>query len=157
MRTRWLLWTLAAGLTGPMAWGRDVAYDFVVCNHARTTVLEASADMVALGVEQWGVVASSTTKDWEKATTRCVGALRLVAGRPVGKGLCKWFNAAGDTAVGEWEYPVSGEPQWTWLAGTGALKGISGSGKFSALGDGKPVQEGTTQGCRHDWGQYTLP
>jgi hypothetical protein len=157
MLARRVLTSLAIGLAATGAWSRDVTYDFVVCGHARETMLEASADIVALGFEQWGVVASSTTKEWEGATTRCVGAMRLIAGRPVGKGLCKWFNTAGDTAVGEWEYPAGGDAKWTWLAGTGGLKGITGTGTFMTVVRGKPAEAGTSQSCRRDWGQYSLP
>jgi len=46
---------------------------------------------------------------------------------------------------------------WTWLAGTGKFKGIQGGGSFKQLFNGKPVEPGTTQGCRRDWGKYTLP
>lgn len=157
MNARCVLASLVIALAAPAAWGRDVSYDFVVCSHSRQTLLEANADIVAFGVEQWGIVSGSTTKEWENATTRCVGALRLVAGKPVGKGMCKWFSAAGDTAVGEWEYPATGEPSWTWLTGTGGLKGITGSGTFKSVASGKPAEAGTSQSCRRDWGKYSLP
>lgn len=157
MTARALIVASALGVVVPAALAREVAYDFVVCNHARQTVLEANADLVALGVEQWGVVSSSSTREWDGATTRCVGALRLVGGKPIGKGLCKWFHANGDTAIGEWEYPATGDPTWTWLAGTGGLKGISGSGHFKPTVNGKPAEAGTSQSCRQDWGRYTLP
>ncbi len=135
----------------------EVSYDFVACTHSRQTMLEGSAELTAFGLESWGVVSSSTTKEWENATTRCVGYLRVMAGKPVGKGVCKWFTAAGDTGVGEFEYPPSGEPTWTWLVGTGKLAGIRGSGTFKSLFTGKPVESETAQGCRRDWGKYTLP
>jgi hypothetical protein len=149
---------LAIGMVVTTAWSRDVDYDFVVCSQSKQTLLEASPELVALGVESWGVVASSTTKEFEKATTHCVGYMRVVAGKPVGKGMCKWFNMAGDTGIGEWEMPESGENSWRWLAGTGGLKGISSvKSSFASLGNGKPVEPGTSQGCRRDWGIYRLP
>lgn len=135
----------------------EVAYDFVACTHSKRTLLEASSELVALGFESWGVVASSTTKEWENASTHCVGYIRLAAGKPVGKGVCRWFDAAGDTAIGEFEYPPAGEPVWTWLSGTGKLKGITGKGTFKELFTAKTADDGTSQGCRRDWGRYTLP
>lgn len=147
---------LAAAAAAPGAFGRDI--DYVFCGHGRATMLEASAEIVAFGVEEWGSVASSTTKDWEKATTHCVGYRRIVAGTRVGKGLCKWFTMAGDTAVGEWEVPETGENVYRWLVGTGGLKGISSTkSSFTFLGNGKPVEPNTLQGCRRDWGSYSLP
>ena len=140
----------------PTSWAADVSYDFVACTDARMTSLEASAELTAFGAESWGVVSSSTTKDWENATTHCVGYTRVMAGKPVAKGVCKWKIATGDTAVGEYEIPVAGEASWHWLVGTGKLKGITGSGTFKSLHSGS-IQPGTSQGCRRDWGSYTLP
>lgn len=139
------------------AFAAEHSYDFVACSHSQRTMIEANAEIVAFGFEAWGVVASSTTKVWENASTHCAGTLRVTQGRPVGKGTCKWLLAAGDTAVGEFEYPPAGEPTWTWLSGTGALKGIQGSGTFRELFTAKPAAEGTGQGCRRDWGRYTTP
>lgn len=143
-------------LAAPAA-AADTAYDFTVCTHSRHTVVEANAELVALGVENWGVVASSSAKEWEGATTHCTGYVRVIGGRPVGKGVCKWFQAGGDTAVGEFEYPPAGEPAFTWLAGTGRLKGLAGSGSFRETVTGRPAEPGTAQGCRRDWGRYSTP
>ena len=140
----------------PTSWATDVSYDFVACTDAKITALEASAELTAFGSESWGVVSSSTNKDWENATTHCVGYLRIMAGKPVGKGVCKWRISTGETAVGEYELPAVGEASWHWLIGTGKLKGITGSGTFKSLHSGS-IQPGTTQGCRRDWGSYTLP
>jgi hypothetical protein len=126
----WRLGTfaLAALLVAPGAPAADFPYDIVVCSHSRRIPLEANGDIVSFGTEGWGIVASTANKEWEAATTRCVGYIRVIGGKVVGKGNCKWAFASGDTAVGEWEYPAAGEPSFTWLAGTGKLKGISGGG-----------------------------
>ncbi len=149
----------AAAMTvmAPTTWAVDVAYDFVACNHSRRLPLEANADLVAFGVETFGTVASSTTKAFEGATTHCVGYVRVMAGKPVGKGVCKWLVTSGDTAVGAFEMPAGGEPVFTWLSGTGGLKGISGKGTFRELTPTKPIEPGTSQGCRRDWGSFTVP
>jgi len=158
MKMHWSCMALAIAFGSPAALARDVAYDFVVCSHARLDLFESSADVVAFGAEEWGVVASSTTKEWENATSHCMGFIRMAAGKPVGKGICKWANAGGDTAVGEWEYPAAGgEPSWTWVSGNGNLTGIRGTGAFRLLGNGRPADAGTSQGCRRDWGTYALP
>lgn len=151
------LTVLALCAFAPTSWAADVSYDFSVCTHSRTIMLEGSPDLVAFGVESWGVVSTSTTKEWENATTHCVGYIRVMAGKQVGKGVCKWIQATGDTATGEWEYPPAGEPSWRWLVGNGKLKGIAGGGTFKSLTSAKPAEPGTSQGCRRDWGNYTLP
>ena len=133
------------------------SYEFVACTHSQRTMIEANADIVAFGFELWGVVASSSTKFWENASTHCAGYIRVSQGRPVGKGTCKWLTASGDSATGEFEYPANGEPGWTWLSGTGALKGIQGAGTFRELFTARPAADGTGQSCRRDRGRYTTP
>lgn len=120
-------------------------------------MLESGHELTALGLESWGIVASSTIKECENATTRCVGYLRVAGGKMVGKGLCRWGQDGGDTAAGEWEMQPSGENRWTWLSGTGKLAGIKGGGTFQTLTRAKAAEPGTGQSCRRDWGQYTLP
>jgi len=120
-------------------------------------MLEASPDIVAYNAESWGVVSSTTTKDFEGATTHCYGYARVIAGKQVGKGVCKWFDASGNTALGEYDIPPSGNNSFTWLVGTGKFKGITGGGTFATVFSGKPSDAGTSQGCRHDWGKMTLP
>jgi hypothetical protein len=148
---------VCVAVAAPAAFAAEAAYDFVVCSHSKRTMLEAGPDGVAFGFESWGVVASSTTPTFEKASTHCVGSLRVTAGKPVGKGLCKWFLAGGDTAYGEWEYTPASEARWTWLAGAGKLKGIGGSGTFQQVLVAPPADPGTGQDCRRDWGKITLP
>ena len=157
MRTRWSIWMAAALLVpAAAAFAADVTYDFVACTHSRRNPLEQLADFAAYGVESWGTVASSTTREWENASTRCVGYVRETGGAPYGKGTCKWFTAGGDTAVGEFEFDHA-SAKFTWLAGTGKLKGIQGGGTFRYLSMAKPAEPGTSQSCRRDWGSYRVP
>jgi hypothetical protein len=135
----------------------EAAYDFVACTHGKRTPIEVNGEYAAFSIESWGVVASSTTKEWENASTHCVGYLRVITGNPLGKGVCKWVQNTGDTAIGEFEFSATAEPRWTWLSGAGKLKGISGGGTFKEVFDAKTVDVGTSQGCRRDWGKYTLP
>ena len=77
------LTVLAMCAFAPTSWSADVSYDFSVCTHSRTTMIEGSPDLVAFGVESWGVVSTSTTKEWENATTHCAGYIRVIAGKQV--------------------------------------------------------------------------
>jgi hypothetical protein len=144
-------------LASAVAVAAESAYDFVACTHGKRTAIEENGDFAAYAIEGWGVVASTTTKDWENASTHCVGYLRVTGGKPLGRGVCKWVQATGDMAVGEFEYSAVAEPRFTWLSGTGKLKGISGGGTFKEVFNAKTVDPGTGQGCRRDWGKYILP
>jgi hypothetical protein len=148
---------LAAAATLSTAWSAEVAYDITVCTHGRTAMLESNPEITAFGVESWGIVTNASVPQWEKATTHCVGYTRVVNGKGSGKGVCKWVFANGDTGVGEWEIPAVGEPAWTWLMGSAGMKGVQGGGTFRTVFSGKPAEAGTSQGCRRDWGKYTLP
>lgn len=134
----------------------EIPYEFTVCTHGKPLMLESSADLTGYGVEAWGVVSASASKEWENASTHCVGYMRWMEGKQVGKGLCRWIQASGDSAVGEFEFTPAGERRWTWLTGTGRLKGINGGGTFQEIFTAKTVDAGTAQGCRRDWGKYTV-
>jgi hypothetical protein len=157
MATHKWFWTFVVALLAQAVFAVETSYDFTVCNQGRKIPLEANAEIVSFGVESWGVVAHSTTRFWEQASTHCVGYIRVVGGRAVGKGTCKWTETGGDTAIGEWEYPVMGDPSWIWLSGTGKLRGISGGGFFQEIFSAKPTDPAVSAGCRRDWGKYSLP
>lgn len=147
---------VALAALAPLAWAAEASYDFVACTHSKRTMLEAGPEFVAFGSESWGIVASSTTKEWEGATTHCVGYVRVSGGKPSAKGVCKWFDAAGNSASGEFDMPAGGENKFTWMVGAGKFKGITGGGSFQYLSQGE-AQAGTSQNCRRDWGKYTTP
>ena len=158
MKPTQIVLALAVTLTAIPASAAEFSYDFVACTHGTSKMLESGPELVAFGSEGWGIVASSTTKEMENATQHCVGYLRMVGGKAVGKGLCKWFLTSGDTAIGEWDMPESGQNSFRWLAGTGGMKGITTvTSSFAWTGRGKPAEPGTAQSCRHDWGRYALP
>ena len=144
-------------LCGTQAWTAEFTYDFVVCSHGTQKLLDSGPELTAVGVEDWGITASSSTKEWENATTRCMGHVLIAGEKTTGKGICRWVQASGGTAVGEWEMAADGQNSWRWLAGTGKLAGIRGGGTFQWVTNGKAVEAGTGQSCRRDWGKYTLP
>ncbi len=147
----------AAATLAQAAPAAESSYDMVVCTHGGGTPVESNGELAAFGVENWGVVAESSNKQWDNASTHCVGYVRVLAGKRVGRGVCRWMLAGGDSAVGEFDYAASGEQTFTWLSGTGKLKGISGSGTFREPFNAPPVDAPSVQGCRRDWGSYRLP
>ncbi len=108
-------------------------------------------------MESWGVVSTSTTKEWENATTRCAGYIRVMAGKQLGKGVCKWILATGDTGTGEWEYPATGEPSGRGLVGTRKLKGISGGRDFQSPDFSQARRAGNFTGLPARLGQLHAP
>jgi hypothetical protein len=151
---------LAIGLVAfvPTLWAAETAFDIVVCYHAKTMLLEGTADITAVSIEQWGIVANSTTKEFENATWHCVGPVRTMGGKSIGRGLCKSQDSAGDSFVAEWEMTGTwGEGTMAFLSGTGKFKGIQGGFLWKTVARGKPIVEGTAQYCHQGRGKYTLP
>ena len=141
----------------PTTWAAESTVDFVKCSGAKLTPMNVGDDATASGMENWGVVASSTTKEFENNSTHCVGFFRNIGGKRGGKGVCKLLDPAGNTALAEWEILAPGEGSWEFLAGTGTFKGISGTGQWKIFTTAKPSAEGTSQFCERYTGKYTLP
>lgn len=154
---RSVLFVALAALAQASSGAVERTYDFVACSHAKRTIVEMNHTFVGYGIESWGLVANSTTKDWENASSHCTGYVRTAAGKTTSKGICQWTIPGGDTAVGEFEYPAGGEPTWTWLGGTGKLWGIQGSGTLRDLTSAVASDPTTWQGCRRESGKYALP
>jgi hypothetical protein len=146
-------------LTGiaPATWAAESEVDFVKCSSAKTTSLNVGGDVTAIGMENWGIVASGASKEFENSSTHCVGFFRIIGGKRAGRGMCKMLDPAGDTVLGEFEILGPGAGSWEFVAGTGKFKGIAGSGQWKVYTTAKPSAEGTSQFCERYTGKYTLP
>jgi hypothetical protein len=155
--TRSILFVALAGLAQASLGANEKSYDFVACGHAKRTIVEMNHQFVGYGLESWGVVANSTTKDWENASSHCTGYMRVFGGKTSGGGICQWTIPGGDTAVGEFDLGPTGEARWTWLSGTGRLMGIQGSGTLKEISSASVSDPATTwQGCRRETGKYAI-
>ena len=154
---RSILFVALAALAQASSGAVERTYDFVACSHAKRTVVEMNHMFVGYGIESWGVVANSSTKDWENASSHCTGYVQVLGGKSTSRGLCQWTVPGGDTAVGEFEVPPSGEASWKWLSGTGRLMGIEGSGTLKELTSAATSDPMSAQGCRRESGKYALP
>ena len=141
----------------PATWAAESGVDFVKCNSVKLTPINVGGDVTAMGSEGLGIVASSSSKDFENSTTHCVGFFRVIGGKRGGRGMCKFLDPAGNTVLAEWEILGAGEGTWEFLAGTGKFKGVGGSGQWKVFTAAKPSAEGTSQACERYTGKYTLP
>jgi hypothetical protein len=153
-----MLGFLVIGLVAcvPTLWAAEKAYEHVWCFSGKVMALESTADITALSVDSLGIVTHSTAKEFENASGHCVGYVRIMAGKSVGKGLCKFLGSEGDSSVLEWDLTGTESP-WSFLSGTGKFKGIQGGGLWKNVASGKPIAEGTVQNCDKAWGKYKLP
>jgi len=84
-------WAAAAST----AWAGETAFEFIGCGISKNVVVEASPELTVQAIENWAINTSTAVKDWEKATKHCVGYVRIMDGKPTGKGACKWQDATG--------------------------------------------------------------
>jgi hypothetical protein len=157
MRKPLVLLVMAMFAFVPSLWAAEAAVDFVKCSSMKVTSINVGGDVTANGLENWGIVASGTSKEFDNNSTHCVGFLRVIGGKRAGKGMCKFLDPAGNTALAEWEILGAGEGSWEFLAGTGKFKGIGGSGTWKVFTTAKPSADGTGQFCERYTGKYTLP
>jgi len=141
----------------PTTWAADSPVDFVKCSSSKATSLNVGGDVTAIGMENWGIVASGSSKEFENGSTHCVGLFRIVDGKRAGNGMCKILDPAGNTILGKFEILAPGAGSWEFLAGTGKFKGIAGSGEWKVFTTAKPSADGTSQFCERYTGKYTLP
>ena len=141
----------------PATWAAESPVDFVKCSSSKATSLNVGGDVTAIGLENTGIIASGSTKDFENSSAHCVGLFRIVGGKRAGNGMCKFLDPAGNTVLGEFQILGPGEGSWEFLAGTGKFKGISGSGQWKVYTTAKPSVEGSSQFCERYTGKYTLP
>ena len=74
-----------------------------------------------------------------------------------GHGECLWTDADGDTFLGS-TFDEPGKPGvWTFLAGPGKWKGVTGGGTYQYVSSSKPRPDGTGEGCITHSGKFTLP
>ena len=86
----------------------------------------------------------------------CTGITKVVGGQPTDNYYCKFMSPEGDIAIGEGSR-TGAEGIWKFLGGTGKWEGITGGGKNKRFTSGKPISEGTFQGCSSAIGMFELP
>jgi hypothetical protein len=137
----------------------EMEYGGTFCSHSISTMVQAGPDAIALNIEAWGVqTPDSTFKPWANATNHCLVNVTIVQGKTSAHGECLWTDADGDTFLGE-HTDVPGKPGgvWTFLAGTGKWKGVTGSGTYQYVSSSKPRPDGTGEGCITHSGKLSLP
>lgn len=81
---------------------------------------------------------------FDMMTSRCLGAFRIVDGKPALWGHCEWVDKDGDKVVNQFERNDSTGGMYTILHGTGKFAGIRGTREykvtaFPAIPDGRAV------------------
>jgi len=141
----------------------ETAYSGTFCGHTKTTMLQANSDATVFQFESWNIqTPDSGFKPWENASNHCIAYYRITQGKATAIGSCLWTDSDGDTFIGELSQAPDRANVWTFLAGTGKWKGITGGGTWQRVAAGKNGADGSGAGCishsciSHS-GKYTLP
>ena len=132
-------------------------YDLTNCFDGETTMLVASKELVVFSYNLKGICRSNNDdKLFDNTSFQCVGITKIVNGKEMGQGICKFLDKDGDITVGE-TTSTGAEGTWKAFYGTGKMKGITGSGKNMYITSSKPIIEGSFQNCNRATGNYEIP
>ncbi len=125
-------------------------------------IVPLGKDMARFSYDVMGIRTGTDESDlFHNATVRCIGALTMVNNAfDDESGNCVVTRPDGDQAISSYTNAgkVGAEAKGTWrfIAGTGKLAGIQGSGEASRVGF-RPAAQGTTQSLGKVTGTYKLP
>jgi hypothetical protein len=138
----------------------EAPVDTVWCRSGTASIVAKDEKMVVLSIDHYGVARSNDPKNlFHNATQRCVGTIATIDGKMTASGWCKTVVAkTGDWTLVDWKSGEKpGQGTWSYRHGTGALKGITGSGTYQSLGRTRPMQTGTYQNCVRTKGTRKIP
>ena len=143
----------------PVVQAEERPDDLTVCYIGKLTLLHGSKEVTVFASNYKGIVLSNTEdKFWDSFTQMGVGVVHIKAGKFSGNGYNKLQSPKGDIALAEWVGSGKpGEGTWKFIHGTGALEGITGSGKYHPITKSKPIEKGTFQTCYKVTGTSELP
>jgi hypothetical protein len=132
-------------------------FDTTYCASSTMTTISASEGLIAISLDGKGIVRSNhENKVFDNMTFHGIAVVKVVGGKPIGYGICKYMDPDGDIVV--WDEIIDG-PVTTLKAiqGTGKWKGIKAEGKAALLTTAKPITPDTRQVCRKFTGTFELP
>jgi hypothetical protein len=132
-------------------------FDITYCASSTMTTVSASEGLTVLSLDTKGVAFSNhENKVFDNMTFHCVAVGKVVGGKPIGNGICKYMGPDGDIVV--WDLSIDG-PVYTLKAiqGTGKWKGIKAEGKAALITKAKSITPDTRQVCRKFTGTFELP
>ena len=132
-------------------------FNITYCASSTMTTVSASEGLMVFNLDTKGIAFSNhENKVFDNMTFHCVAVGKVVAGKPIGTGYCKYLDPDGDIVV--WELSID-VPVDTLKAiqGTGKWKGIKAEGKAALITKAKSITPDTRQVCRKFTGTFELP
>jgi hypothetical protein len=154
-KMRWLLLSLTAACS-TAATAKSGEQDIIQCTGSDIQTVETSPQILFNVGRAWGTVRTQPAGGlFDMMTSHCLGAARVVDGKPSLWGHCEWTDKDGDKVLMHYvrSDPVAG--QYTVVAGTGKYSGISGTRDYKITPF--PAVPGGRAVCDEGKLRYTLP
>lgn len=126
------------------------------CAGAKVQAVETSPQVSFNVGEAWGTVRAEPAGGlFDMMTTHCLGAARVVDGKPSLWGHCEWTDRDGDKVLMQYIRSDAVAGKYTAVAGTGKYSGITGTRDYKVTAF--PPVAGGRAVCDEGKLRYTLP
>jgi len=160
-RKNWIAVTiviLGLAMFVPLAEAQRQEHEIIMCYAQTYNVLHSSPEVAITGFEGKGIIQSThSNRLFDNFTYHFVGASKMLDGKSSFYGLSKNMGPDGDFIV--WEIYGDSESGMTSkpIFGAGKWKGVKGESKGKLITGGKPIVQGTLQGCQKWVGWTEVP
>jgi len=142
----------------PFAEAQRQEHELIMCFAQTNNVVHFSPEVGITGFEGKGIIQSThPNKVFDNFTYHFVGASKRIDGKSSFPALSKNMGPDDDFIVwevyGDSESGLTSKP----IYGTGKWKGVKGESKGKVITAGKPIGQGTLQGCQKWVGWIELP
>jgi hypothetical protein len=142
----------------PVAQAQRQDYEITVCMANTYNAVHSSPEVAIMSMDGKSIWQSThESKLFDNWTAHTVGVVKAVGGKWSWNGFFKGMAPDGEFII--WEYSGDSESGTTVKAvyGTGKWKGVKNEAKGKPMTTGKPILQGTYQGCEKYVGWIELP
>ena len=142
----------------PFAEAQRQEHENIMCTAQTVNVVHSSPEVTITSFDGKGIIqAMDSNKVFDNFTYHFVGVSKMMDGKSSFQALSKNMGPDGDFIV--WEVYGDSESGMTSkpIYGTGKWKGVKGESKGKVITAGKPIVQGTYQGCQKWVGWTELP
>ncbi|MFO1320341.1 MAG: hypothetical protein U1F52_12040 [Burkholderiales bacterium] len=123
---------LALAICGAAARSGEV--NVISCGGAELQTVETSSSLSFSMGSGWGTIRTEPPGNlFDRMTNHCLGAARVVEGKPSLWGHCEWTDKDGDKVLLNYARSDSVGGKYTALAGTGKFSGITATRDYKVI------------------------
>jgi len=157
--SRMMMKALVLGLTvtsSTVAVAKSGEVNIIQCTGSEMQTVETSPQVSFSLGKAWGTVRGDPAGGlFDMMTSHCLGAARVVDGKPSLWGHCEWTDKDGDKVLMHYVRSDTVAGKYTAIAGTGKYSGITGTRDYKVTPF--PAVPGGRAVCDEGKLRYTLP